>query len=299
MALVSGMDYCAYSHHAAMLERTGLDWLIAVYETYLDDSGTNAQSEIAIAACYVSTEPGWRNFVKEWNAASTEEGFEKFHMAEFVAKNDQGHKPWCEWDVAKKTRVYKRLATIINENKRIGVACAIPKAVYDAVPLRIRKHWGMEHYTYAVRMCLMRIAEWRAKSLISQPMQYVFDWEDSWTPKYKEISGLMGGVHEKLKPMFGLDSGGFMFQRKQVYKPLQAADILAWQMNNHMRKIYPNGENEENLPKVLHEGFRQLRQDQEMDLGFFTETNMQAWITKIEAFEAENGVLYPDETESV
>ncbi len=265
MALVSEANYCAYSHYAAMLGRTGVDWLIAVYETYFDDSGTNAQSDIAIAACYVSTESGWRNFVKEWDRARDEEGFDVFHMAEFIAPREQGHKPWCDWDNPRKDRVYTRLATIINENKRIGLAAAVPKAVYNKVPERIREHYGQEHYTFAVRMCLMGIANWRRESFIRLPMQYIFDWEKPGTPKHIEVSQTMGTIHEALKPMFGMDDGGFSFQHRNHFKPLQAADILAWQMNNYMPKIYPHGENEEDLDALLKPGFKILRLDQEMD----------------------------------
>jgi hypothetical protein len=100
---VNGPSYCAYSHFSSILERTGIDWLIAVYETYLDDRGTSAQSDIAIAACYVSTEPSWKRFVKQWDLARYEEGFDAFHMAHFTAPKEQGHKPWCDWDNTKRT----------------------------------------------------------------------------------------------------------------------------------------------------------------------------------------------------
>jgi hypothetical protein len=61
-----------------------------MYEAYFDDSGSNAQSEIAIAACYVSTRRSWVEFVNEWDLARHQEGFDTFHMAEFVAPGEQG-----------------------------------------------------------------------------------------------------------------------------------------------------------------------------------------------------------------
>jgi hypothetical protein len=265
-----------------MLDRTGRDWVIAMFEVPFDDSGTDPQSEIAIAACYVSTKRGWDTFVKEWDRVAHEEGFPVFHMAEFVAPNSHGHKPWCDWDNATKDRIYQKLARIINENKRIGIGVAVPKSAYDTVPVRIRQHYGMEHYTFAVRMCLMQITVWREESSISLPMQYVFDWETPGTLKHEEISNTMGNIDEKLKPMFGMDGGGYSFQHRQNYKPLQAADILAWQMNSHMRKIYPLGRDSLD---VVHPGFAILRQDQEMNLGFFTEANIKDWVEKIEAYE--------------
>jgi hypothetical protein len=283
-----GKDYCAYSQYAAMLARTDIDWLVSMYETYIDDSGTNAQSEIAIAACYVSTESGWRKFVKEWDIVRTEEGFDAFHMAEFVAPRNQGHRPWCDWDNSKKDRVYHRLAKIINDNKRTGFGSAVPKSIYDTVPQRIRDHYGNEHYTFAVRMCMLQIYLWREKSFNSLPMQYIFDWEKPGSPKHAEITKLMSTIHEKLKPMFGLDAGGFSFQHKEQFKPLQAADVLAWQMNAYIPKIYPEGES--NFEKV-HPGFRVLRENQDLTLGFYTASNMQGWLDIVLEFEAKHGIV--------
>jgi hypothetical protein len=275
-----------------MLERTGVPWLIGMYETYFDDSGTNAQSDIAIAACYVSTESGWRRFVSEWNVARQEFCFDVFHMAEFVAPRNQGHKPWCDLDNTKKERVFQRLAQIINDNKRIGIAAAVPKAVYDKVPERIRLHYGREHYMFAIRACLMKISLWREKSLMtSLPMQYIFDWEEPGTPKHIEITENFSTVHNALKPLFGLHTGGWGFQRKQFFLPLQSADILAWQMNCYMPKIYPQGETVEAMEKHLHPGFKLLRIDQEMDLAFFNEENLGAWLKRIEDHEAKYGVI--------
>jgi hypothetical protein len=172
-----------------MLDRTGTDWLIAMFEVYFDDSGTDKNSEIAIAACYVSTKRGWDDFVKAWADARWEEGFgEAFHMAHFIAKRDQGHEPFCHWDNDKKDHVYARLAKIVNENKRIGIAAAVPKKVWDSTPDYIRQFYGREHYTFAVRQYMLRIAAWRKRSMISLPIQYVFDWEMKATPKRTEIS---------------------------------------------------------------------------------------------------------------
>jgi hypothetical protein len=102
----------------------------------------------------------------------------------------------------------------------------------------------------------------------------------------------MDGVHPDVKPLLGLDGGGYSFQSRKNCKPLQAADILAWQMNRYMPKIYSNGEAEENLDGLLHSGFRILRQGSGNGSWVFTEFNMKAWVKKIEEFEALNGQYY-------
>jgi hypothetical protein len=211
-------------------------------------------------------------------------------MARFVAPNDQGHEPWCRWDNNKKDRVFARLAKIINDNKRIGVGVALPKTVYDAVPQRIRDHYGTQHYTFAVRMRMIQIFQWREQSGIALPMHYVFDWEEPGTSKHREISELMTNVHPSIRPMFGLDTGGFSFRRRQEAKPLQAADILAWQMNAYMPKVYPKGETKADLDKI-HPGFRLLREDQEVILGFYAPANIQTWLDRVLQFEETHGVI--------
>jgi hypothetical protein len=258
--------------------------LIAMFQAYFDDSGTNADSEIAVAACYISTNRGWDEFTAEWDEARWQEGFEAFHMAEFVAPREHNHQPFCKWDDTKKDHVYGRLAKIINDNKRIGIASAVPKRAYDSVPERIRNYHGREHYTFAVRMCLLRIAAWRESSGISLPMQYVFDWEMG--RKRKEIENIWNNMHESWEKRFGIEPEGYSFQRRHQFKPLQSADILAWQMNNHMRKIFPVGHDSLD---VLHPGFQVLREDQEMDLGFFTEEQIKLWVRKIDEDESTGG----------
>jgi hypothetical protein len=74
-----------------MLERTRMDWWLAMFEfeVYFDDSGTDGGSPIAVAACYVASKTQWDEFVKDWDKAREREGFDEFHMSEFVAKLGQ------------------------------------------------------------------------------------------------------------------------------------------------------------------------------------------------------------------
>jgi len=269
-----------------------------MFTAFFDDSGTDRNSDIAIAACYISTNRGWEDFVKGWDDARWEEGFEVFHMAEFTAPRKQNHKPFCDWDNLKKEHVYERLANIINQNKRVGIASAIPKKIWNCTPEKIKQHYGREHYTFAVRMCMMRILDWRVKSMIRLPMRYVFDWEMSTAQKRKEISVIFDTLgtpsHAGAAEMFGYEPPkGYSFEHKEEIKPLQASDILAWQMRSHMRKLWPRGQDD---PSICHPGFRLLREDQEMDLGFFTQDQINNFVKQNEETEAEFGplkVLYP------
>lgn len=255
-----------------------------MFAAYFDDSGTDLNSDIAVAACYISTKRGWGEFEKAWDNARWEEGFESFHMSDFVAPHNQGKKPWCDWDNTKKTHVYRRLAKIINENKRVGIAVAVPKAHWDATPEWVRGHFGQQHYTFAVRMCMTAIRKWRHRSLITLPLRYVFDWEDMrYSEKRQEIEKIFDLIakpnNQAVADMLGLEPEGYSFEHKEQFKPLQAADVLAWQMRNHMRNVWPLGHDDASL---CHDGFRLLREDQEVDLGFFTKDQVNKFVTDIQ-----------------
>ena len=143
---------------------------------------------------------------------------------------------------------------------------------------------GHEHYAFAVRTCLSLIADWRRESTITLPMEYIFDWEMKGTDKHRDVSAIWDNMHELLAKELGYERDAYGFRHKADFKPLQASDILAWQMNSHMVKMLRDGE-EEDLPELAHPGFRLLREDQEMPLAFFTESQLEKFVRKYEALE--------------
>jgi len=280
-------QYCAYSHLSAMLDRTRLDWCLAMFEfeLYCDDSGTDGNSPIAVAAAYISSRKQWDEFVRNWDDARTQEGFDFFHMAEFVAPREHGHKPYCDWDNTKKERVYARLANIINTRVHKGFAVAVPKGPFDsAAPQDFRDRFANDHYTFAVHCIIGLVAQHRARYKVVPPIQYVFD-QGSPQTQIKAVWDVIGG-----DPMhavkYGLAPDGYGFQDKKIFKPLQSADILAWQMRNHMRRVMIEGKDD---VRSCHPGFKMLRADRPMQIGFFSEPQMRKVFTDLEEYEQKHG----------
>ena len=194
-------------------------------------------------------------------------------MADFAARPEIGKKPFCDWDKEKKGRVYNRLAGIINRNKRMGCGIVVPKDTFDKLvpplPERLRQTFGVRHYPFAVKVVLGMIGDWRLGSGVTLPVKYFFDrmgkgkgeiisfWDDIDSFQWKE-------------DIFGMEEDGYSFENKAKFLPLQAADILAWQMNWHMQNVVYKGKRD---IEDSHPNFRLLRCDQEMKLGFLTEDN--------------------------
>jgi hypothetical protein len=261
-----------------MLDRTGMPWWIAIFEfeVYFDDSGTDGNTPVAVAACYVATKEQWVEFVRNWNEVQVKEGFDCFHMAHFVAKPDAGHAPFCDWDKTKKSRVYSKLASIINTRVRKAFAIAVPKSAFDKhVFPEFKDQYAADHYTWAVKATLGLLEKWRKDYNVLAPMQYVFDRGSLGEPQIRKVwdeSLLYRDV--EVERRYGIVPAGVMFQDKSIFKPLQAADILAWQMQNHMRRTVMIGK-DPNDHRLAHDGFKQLRTNRPTDLGFFSADQMK------------------------
>jgi hypothetical protein len=264
-----------------------------MYEMYTDDSGTHAEHPLAIAACYISTKRGWRQFVDGFDSIRISEGFDEFHMADFVAKQEFGIKPYCEWDGTKRERVYRRIVKVVNDNKRVGLGIGVPKEVFDKVvptlPEPLRKKCGTNHYAFAVKVLMTMVAKWRLESAITLPMKYVFDRMGKGKGEIEAIwKNVEDSEWEGMLKKLGLEPEGYSFENKKLFKPLQAADILAYQMNWHLRNVILADKHD---VRDCHFNFAILRHNQEMHLGFMTEENFKNTLDRELEIMQQRGLL--------
>jgi len=195
---------------------------------YFDDSGTHRESSIAVAACYVSTAELWERFRADWRRIMEEEAFSCFHMADFASRSGE----FSGWDEEKRRRVLRKLCATINIRIRSGFVGAVNKRDYDdLVSGEFRRYCGSFHYTYAVRTCATAIGLWRRQFEGSGTLRYVFDRMGANSGK-GEIMRVMDEARKTSKrEALGtgvIVLGGYSFEDKKDFLPLQAADILAW-----------------------------------------------------------------------
>ena len=261
------------------------------FELYMDDSGTHDGSQTAVAACYIASRGHWKAFVKAWNKVLKREHLEAegFHMTDFMARPERGVKPYCDWSQSKRDRVYAELASIINTHIKHGFAFAVPaEAFFEHASEHFRKENASVPFTLAVETVLGLLKEWCSNQSGKVAIQFVFE-----NRKGKgEIMQIMEVLRED--PSLA-DSVGFRpdypdgvsFQSPKLFKPLQAADILAWTMRNHMESVVAKCLPDE-LPH-LHPYFDQLRTDQPVRLGYLSDQQVKEAFDKMRTREAKTG----------
>jgi len=260
------------------------------HEIYFDDSGTHAGSPIAIAACYVSSKTQWHEYNRNWTDVLLEEGLDSFHMADFMLHPTVGKKPFCNWDEEKRWRVYRKLSAVIRVRARKGFALAVPKDVYDKnAPEDLKQYYAKDHYAFAVKCCIGLIWKWRMQYKIATPMQYIFDRIQTGTGRKGEIMQIwkeMDADPDSTSKFGFVKEDGYQFQDKKVFKPLQAADILAWHMYDHMSNVILKGKSD---VRDMRPTFMPLREDRPMDLGWFTEEQLIKWFQDMKRLEQKSG----------
>jgi hypothetical protein len=281
-----------------MMARTGRDWLFAMialtpddYEVYFDDSGTHEESPVAVAACYIATKQQWDEFCRNWKELTEEEGFDYFHMTDFMLNPEKKRKPYCDWDDSKKWRVYWWATALIRIRAQHGFALTITKKDYDeCVPDDMRKFYGKDHYVWAIKAVTGQIAEWRKKWGVKRPMQYVF----SQVQKGKGTKGEILAIESSLpyqkdsEEKYGLIKDGIGFQDMRAFPPLQAADILAWNMLDHHNNVIARGRDDVH---DVSKWFYRLRAGRPMDIGFLTRAQMEDFSRKIGEYRETQGRL--------
>jgi len=213
---------------------------MAQVTVYFDDSGTHPEANTAIAACYVSTVDKWKNFESDWRAILKEEKFASFHMADFAASKASKNE-FSGWDDDKRRRVLRKLCATINIRIRTGFVAAVKKRDYDdLITGDFRKYCGEHHYTFALRTCANGLGQWRRRFEPSATMHYVFDQMTKGHGKSEIIRVMDAARDESKRESLGsgvIVLGGYTFEDKKKFPPLQASDILAWcgfQVSQHL-----------------------------------------------------------------
>ena len=206
--------------------------------TYLDDSGHHADSPYCIVAGYWGSANEWGKFEREWQNVLDLEGIDEFHAVELW----NARRSFENWSDEKKRELVSRLLGIIETRKIYPVACEVNvKDWEDLSP--IEKRWisrtENEKQHTPTHMSLMRTvlrsAQYCHRDL---KMNYLFD--KSQSKINSVIENVFNDVIEDIKSIDSLlvnRIGTFSFKNSKESPPLQAADLIAYEVQKWSKQI--------------------------------------------------------------
>ena len=197
--------------------------MAVLYTAYLDESGTHEGSEIVSVAGFVAAALDWERLSADWQTTLADYGLEYFHMADFESR--QG--PYAAWTRACREGCLNRLLDTIFEHVSQSIACIIPKRSFDLTMSARAKLWCGDAYGLAALGC------WRTLCNTAKDPRL-----DGVLAVTMESGALgrhaIGNIHAEGSKVADWRSANpirsLAFEDKRYFPPLQAADIMAYEL---------------------------------------------------------------------
>lgn len=231
--------------------------VFAMLMAYMDDSGTHDDSPNCVVAGYWGGKNEWRRFERAWNGVLHREGIEEFKANEFWPRMKGGErlKPYQGWSDDRSRAFIIDLLKIIHSSKIYPFGCGVLGVEWEAQPLTFRELITLADSPKKAKSFLVPFQRniYRAVSYCHPgvTMYFVFD-DDRKKPHVKSgilrcYDAIKGGAIED-KSELAVHLGSIEFEDSKKAAPLQAADLLAYEMHKyakqelkgveHMRDVY-------------------------------------------------------------
>jgi hypothetical protein len=228
-ALVSGLPSRERGHR-----------LFMVFQAFIDDSGSEPQSPIFVLGGFIASHDQWAKFADEWDAALKEPpGLDYFKMSEAASLVEQ-FSPGKGWADRKRDDRLIALARIIRKYAKARLVATMP---YDAfmkhiatIPASARTLSSDSPYPLLFMQTILAAAVMGDRHGIDSACDFIFDEQAGYSeeivsrwPQFKEI--VKRASRSDLPKLIGSPP---IFRNEKEFLPLQAADMYAWQIRNHL-----------------------------------------------------------------
>ncbi|MBI4608672.1 MAG: DUF3800 domain-containing protein [Candidatus Rokubacteria bacterium] len=200
-----------------------------ILTAYFDESGTHAGAKAVSVAGYVSTVKAWESFEREWRESLAIYNIDHFHMTDFVAGQGQ----FTNWPKQKKRSRLRKLIDAANRHALAAIGIVIPANLYQRLSEQDRAVCDSP-YRIAAMQCCAEIRRWLETFDSNAEVAYVFEAGAKGAGKVAEF--FRAAMDEKAAKEH-LRILSFKFEDKKRSAPLQAADILAWELYRNVPSI--------------------------------------------------------------
>ena len=193
---------------------------------YFDDSGTSPSNSVVVTAGYIGSAAQWTKFTLQWNGLLSEFGITKMHRGDLESLQRE----YLAWTPEKRKLLVHKAQEIIRQRTYTGLGNSVIKADFEAVfPPILKKFYGGA-YGYCAFLCIARAKNWFDKTNTVDPIDWVFE---AGTEGSGQFDILMRALYANpdLRRNFRVNTWSF---RDKATIPLQAADVLAYEIYKHI-----------------------------------------------------------------
>jgi len=240
---------------------------------YFDDSGTHPNSDVVLWYGLFGHSNQWAHFDELWAAKLREPSLGKpalsrFHMAQCQAADGE----FTGWSRTATDFLVHELGDIILRCMLWADGVAIPRKDWDElVKGNLRTALG-DTEGYALRIAFVRATQWAREHGGQDRIAFVFDRRKEREAEGKRIYQLFDHL-SKIEPN-AVKPISITFSDSTCIRPLQAADMVAWEMYQYSLESLKKGA----VPHAGRKQMRRLWQGKRMELGFATRSAIEKMV---------------------
>jgi Protein of unknown function (DUF3800) len=214
---------------------------LAMLSVYVDDSGTHSTSGVVLLAGLMAYPNQWDMFSELWikklgNPSPGKESLQRFHMVE--CQDARGE--FAGWNRIATDFLVQELVQIFKKTMIRGQVIAILRKDYDELVVgQMRRAWG-DAEGLCLRMLYMRIIKAASSQFSSADVAFIFDNRPDRQRENEIIFSMFQRFHERefITPL----PVAISFASSYKVVPLQMADLIAWELYQHSRRIFEAGD---------------------------------------------------------
>ena len=201
---------------------------MAVLTVYFDEGGTDSSKPAVGVGCYVSTKELWNQFDESWKWLRDTQRLQFFRRADqesFWLQADT-----ADWCADRRINIFRAQHLFIRMFTLAGFGCVVIKDDYDAeIQGEDRDALG-NSYEFCLRHCLADITHWLDARSGNDEILYVIESGAEGQGHLKHAFEVFANDAELRKSHRIKDIDSFAFLPKSKAIPLQAADVLAYEI---------------------------------------------------------------------
>jgi hypothetical protein len=204
--------------------------IVMMMAAYFDESGTHAGSPVMWVAGYLFTAENALQLDREWAETLTEFGVSCFHMADCA----HGVRMFSNLDGQKRKELLIRLVGIIKRRMEIGIAVSISETDFGRIDA---PHWQRGGpYTLAALQALAAVVAWADTYSYAGKISYFFEAGHEHESLTNKAIDLLR-KRDQVRGASYLRYHSHTFAGKCDLRPLQTADLLAYEWQKELRRI--------------------------------------------------------------
>jgi hypothetical protein len=204
---------------------------VAFLECYFDESGSHDGSPVLCVAGYVFEKSNCKALDLGWKAVLDRYRLPFFRMSACA----HNQRPFDHLSRDECIEVEKAMISLVNEHALLGLAVAVNEQ--DYAHLFEGENPGGSPYSFCCWQILAGIRNWINKTDFQGQISYFYEAGHASKP---EANKLMHRIFSNRDLRAGYRYASHAFADKQQLRPLQAADMLAWQWGTQMKRWLKN-----------------------------------------------------------